>query len=74
MKSDPSMRDAVGILLIAAGILVLVLGRVRLPFGRLPGDVAYRGKNFSLYFPLATSLLLSVLLSVVFYLISRFRR
>jgi len=74
MKSDPSMRDAVGILLIAAGILVLVLGRVRLPFGRLPGDIAYRGKNFSLYVPLATSLLLSVLLSLVFYLISRFRR
>jgi len=74
MKSDPSLRDAVGILLIAAGILVLVLGRVRLPFGRLPGDIAYRGKNFSLYFPLATSLLLSVLLSLVFYLISRFRR
>ena len=74
MKSDPSLRDAVGILLIAAGILVLVLGRVRLPFGRLPGDIAYRGKNFSLYVPLATSLLLSVLLSLVFYLISRFRR
>jgi uncharacterized membrane protein YidH (DUF202 family) len=74
MKSGPSLREVVGVLLIAAGILVLVMGRVRLPLGRLPGDIAYRGKNFSFYFPLATSLLLSVLLSLVFYLIARFRR
>jgi hypothetical protein len=69
-----SSRDIFGILLIPAGIAVLVLGRVRIPFGRLPGDIAYRGKNFSFYFPLATSLLLSILLSVIFYLLSRFRR
>jgi hypothetical protein len=74
MKSQPPLRDVLGILLIGAGILVLVLGRVRLPIGRLPGDIAYRGKSFSFYFPLATSLLLSVLLSLVFYVISRFRR
>jgi len=63
-----------GLVLIAAGILVLVLGRVRLPLGRLPGDIDYRGKNFSFYFPAATSLLLSILLSLIFYAISRFRR
>jgi hypothetical protein len=67
-------RDLLGIMLITAGILVLVLGRIRLPLGRLPGDIAYRGKNVSFYFPVATSLLLSLLLSVIFYLISRFRR
>jgi hypothetical protein len=69
-----SSRDIFGIILIIAGIAVLVLGRVRIPLGRLPGDIAYRGKNFSFYFPLATSLLLSILLSVIFDLISRFRR
>jgi hypothetical protein len=69
-----SSRDIFGIMLILAGIAVLVLGRVRIPFGRLPGDIAYRGKNFSFYFPLATSLLLSILLSAIFYLLSRFRR
>jgi len=67
-------RDMLGILLIVAGILVMALGRIRLPLGRLPGDIAYRGKNFSFYFPVATSLLLSLLVSVIFYLISRFRR
>ena len=69
-----SSRDIFGIMLIITGVAVLALGRVRIPFGRLPGDIAYRGKNFSLYFPLATSLLLSILLSIIFYLISRFRR
>jgi len=63
-----------GVVLIAAGILVLVLGRIRLPLGRLPGDIAYRGKNFSFYFPAATSLLLSVLLTLILYAIGRFRR
>ncbi len=63
-----------GIVLIGVGGLVLLLGRVGLPIGRLPDDFAYRGKSFSAYFPLGTSLLLSVLLSLIFYLLSRFRR
>jgi hypothetical protein len=63
-----------GLLLLIAGGLLLLLGRTGLPLGRLPGDIAYRGKNVSVYFPLGTSILLSVLLSVVFYLLSRFGR
>ncbi len=55
------------------GLVVLLAGRLNLPLGRLPGDILYRGKNTTFYFPLATSILLSILLSVVFYLISRFR-
>ncbi len=69
-----TLRVAVGILLIAAGIAVLLIGKVRFPFGRLPGDFAYRGKNFSFYFPAASSLVISIVLSVLFYLIARFRR
>ena len=63
-----------GIVLLIAGGLLLLLGRTGFPLGRLPGDISYRGKNFSVYFPLGTSILLSVLLSLVFYLLSRFRR
>jgi Protein of unknown function (DUF2905) len=74
MRSGLSLRVLVGGLLIAAGIAVLLLGKVRIPFGRLPGDFAYRGKDFSFYFPLASSILLSVVLTLLFYLISRFRR
>lgn len=64
--------------LIVLGALLLVLGVVvslgeRLPirFGRLPGDFVYRGKNTTFYFPLATSLLLSVVVSLVLWLFSR---
>jgi hypothetical protein len=63
-----------GLVLLIAGGLLLLLGRTGVPLGRLPGDISYRGKNLSVYFPLGTSILLSVLLSVVFYLLSRFRR
>ena len=63
-----------GIVLLVAGGLLLLLGRTGIPLGRLPGDISYRGKNFSVYLPLGTSILISVLLSLVFYLLSRFRR
>ena len=52
-----------------AGGLILLLGRSGVPFGRLPGDFSYRGKNVSFYFPLGSSILLSILLSLVFYLL-----
>ena len=55
------------------GLVVLLAGRLNLPLGRLPGDILYRGKHTTFYFPLATSILLSILLSLVFYLINRFR-
>jgi hypothetical protein len=63
-----------GVILAVAGMVMVLLGRTGLPLGRLPGDFLYRGKNTTFYFPLATSLLLSVVLSLVLYLIGRFRR
>jgi hypothetical protein len=63
-----------GLVLVLAGVVILIAARVGLPLGRLPGDFAYKGKNLSFYFPLATSILISVVLSVFFYLLSRFRR
>lgn len=64
----------IGILLVVIGALLLLAGRMGLPLGRLPGDVSYRGRNFSVYFPLGTCIVLSVLLSLAFYLISRFHK
>jgi len=63
-----------GVILAVAGMVMVLLGRTGLPFGRLPGDFVYRGKNTTFYFPLATSLLLSLVLSIVLYGIGRFRR
>lgn len=64
----------IGVLIALIGAVLVVAGRTGLPLGRLPGDVAWKGKNFSFYFPLGTSILISVVLSLIFYLISRFRR
>jgi len=63
-----------GLVLLVAGIIVTILGKANLPLGRLPGDVVFRGKNTTFYFPLATSLLLSVLLSLLLYVVGRWRR
>lgn len=64
----------VGLLLVAGGVVLLLLGRAHLPVGRLPGDIIYRGKNTTFYFPLATSILVSVVLSLLLYVIARLRR
>jgi len=52
----------------------MLLARTQLPIGRLPGDIVYRRRNFTFYFPLATSILLSIVLSLIFYFLSRLRR
>jgi len=65
-----------GKFLIIAGVALVVLGLllmagVKLSFlGRLPGDVAYRGRNVTFYFPVVTCLLVSVVLTIVFWLVS----
>ena len=59
----------IGLVLVAAGLLWPVIGRLGL--GRLPGDIRVEGENYSFYFPLMTSLLLSVVLSVIFWLANR---
>jgi Protein of unknown function (DUF2905) len=64
----------VGLVIALAGVVLLVAGRVGRPLGRLPGDMVYKGKHVSVYFPLGTSILISVVLSVVLYLLSRMHR
>ena len=64
----------VGAVAIVAGLAFILLGQANIPLGRLPGDIVYRGKNSTFYFPLATSILVSVVLSVVMYLVGRLRK
>jgi Protein of unknown function (DUF2905) len=59
----------VGLVLVAAGLLWPVIGKLGL--GRLPGDIHIEGENYSFYFPLMTSLLISIVLSVIFWLANR---
>jgi hypothetical protein len=57
-----------GTVIIALGGLLLLSGKVSL-LGRLPGDIIVQKKNFTFYFPLATSILLSILLTFIFWII-----
>jgi len=59
-----------GGVLIVLGLVLTLAGRVPL-LGRLPGDIAYRRGNFTFYFPLATSILLSLLLTAILWLFRR---
>lgn len=64
-----------GVALIAAGVLLMAGARLGfLHFGRLPGDIAYKGKNVSFYFPIVTCLVLSVIFTLVIWLVSYFRK
>ena len=60
----------IGVGIVALGLILTLVGRV--PFlGRLPGDIVFRRGDFTLYFPLATSILLSLLLTVLLWLFRR---
>ena len=63
-----------GVAIVVVGLVFVLLGRTNLPIGRLPGDIVYRGKNTIFYFPLATSVVISVVLSVLMYFIGKLRK
>jgi hypothetical protein len=63
-----------GLALLVVGIVVTFGERLPVRFGRLPGDIIYRGKNTTFYFPIVTCIVLSIVLSAVMWLISRFTR
>jgi Protein of unknown function (DUF2905) len=63
-----------GLLLVVGGLVILGLNRLNLPLGRLPGDFNWHGRGWSVSFPLATSILVSVLLSVLLWAVGRVRR
>jgi hypothetical protein len=61
-----------GILFLLSGGLLFLFGKFNLPLGRLPGDIRIEGKNGVFYFPLATCILVSLLLSGMLAFITRF--
>ncbi len=61
-----------GAVIVVIGVLVILLGRVGL--FRLPGDFSFGGRNWRVYFPLASSIILSILLTLILWLIHYFSR
>lgn len=63
-----------GIVLLIAGVFLLTGAKLPFRLGRLPGDIAYQGRNGSFYFPIVTCILLSVALTLISWIINHFRR
>lgn len=61
----------IGLVIAAIGAAVLLLGKAGLPLGRLPGDLVFRGRHTTVYFPLVTCLIVSALLSFIVWLMRR---
>jgi len=63
----------IGVLLVVCGAVVLLLGKMGLLLGRLPGDFTWRGKHTTVYFPLVTCIVVSAVLSLVLWVVSKWR-
>ncbi|HZG60655.1 MAG TPA: DUF2905 domain-containing protein [Anoxybacillus sp.] len=68
MNSLPKMIMIIGVVLIVIGFVMQFI-----KLGRLPGDIVIKKGNTTFYFPIVTSILLSVVLSLIFYVLGRFR-
>ena len=62
-----------GKLLILLGVVLIVVGLIVQYGVRLPGDIYVEKKNFKFYFPIMTSIVISIILTLIMYLINRFR-
>lgn len=60
----------IGLVIAGVGLVMALAGKIPL-LGKLPGDIFFRGKNFSFYFPLTTSILISVVLTLILWFINR---
>lgn len=70
MHSIGKMLILIGIVVVAMGGLLMLVGKISW-FGKLPGDIVIQRKNFTFYFPLATSILLSVILTFLFWIFGK---
>jgi heme/copper-type cytochrome/quinol oxidase subunit 2 len=61
-----------GVVVIIVGIVLLFSDKLHFNLGKLPGDISIKKENFSFYFPITTSIIISILLSLLFYLFSKF--
>ena len=71
--SFPRLLITFGIILVIIGVLWTFVGKY-IPIGRLPGDIVIEKQNFKFYFPIVTSILLSIILTMIFWFIQYFRK
>lgn len=62
----------IGVVLVAIGLLMLLFQKTTF-LGKLPGDILIKRENFTFYFPLTTGIIISIIISLILYLIGKFR-
>lgn len=63
----------IGLVLVVAGAALTLAGKIGLPFGKLPGDITYQRKNVTIFAPLGSMLVLSVIISIILNIFSRWK-
>jgi hypothetical protein len=72
MNQMAKLLILLGVVLVVVGLILLLLQKT--PFlGKLPGDILIKREHFTFYFPLATSIIISIIVSLILYLIGKFR-
>jgi|ERR1700722_8284633 len=74
LRETGKLLIVLGIVLAGVGALLVFSGRLPFRLGRLPGDMVYQGRNGSFYFPVVTCILLSVVLSLLMWIVNHIRR
>ena len=74
LRETGKLLIVLGIVLAGVGALFVLGGKLPFRLGRLPGDIVYQGRNGSFYFPVITCILLSVVLSLLLWVVNHFRR
>ncbi|RIU93659.1 DUF2905 domain-containing protein [Oceanobacillus picturae] len=64
---------SIGKMLIVAGIIMVLIGIIWTFIGKLPGDFSFKKGNVTLHFPIMTSIIVSIILSLVFFILGKFR-
>ncbi len=76
MKNMAKILILIGLSFIVLGVIVFFATRfnIRIPFGRLPGDIKIQNGNFSFYFPITTCIIASVVLSLILWIFNHFTK
>ncbi|MFZ3217563.1 MAG: DUF2905 domain-containing protein [Candidatus Acidiferrales bacterium] len=74
LRESGRLLMVLGVALFGLGAWLAFAGKLPFRLGRLPGDIVYQGRNGSFYFPVATCILLSVVLTALLWVVNHFRR
>ena len=73
MSQIGKMLIGLGLFIAAVGVILIIAGKLNIPFGKLPGDITYHKKNVTVFAPFGTMIVISVVLTLILNLFSRWK-